>query len=488
MVNKNKKRISLLVLLLAHLLTIVDIFIVNVAIPSIQHGLGSTPADVQLVVAMYIIGFASFLIIGGKSGDHYGRKSVFLLGLFLFMLISAFCGFAETSEQLIVLRFFQGMSAGLMSPQVLSYIQALFKNHRERTSAIGWYGIAIGIGTMMGQFLGGFLVELKPLIAGQSWRYIFLINIPICAISIVLGGKYLDQSKDHSSLKMDYTSACILSIGLVMLVSALTVGLELGGHLLKIFLPTSLILLLWFGFRQKRRKEKRKQTLLDPELFKYRNFNMAVLAAALFMLMLDAYFFILAIFLQDGLRLTPLHAGYFIVFQGAGFILASLFSAGLILRFGKKVMIFGVIMIISALVLQLVLFRYDMMGLSGYAVMIVHGIGVALVLPSFANTALKGLPENIIGNASGVYSTLQQLFGALGIALTGGIFYFVLNGTKDPVHFYNAFVYATFIHLIFLTGVLTILVCLPKTILPQKSEQSIGADRANRPAHCHQHF
>ena len=465
--DKNKKQI-LFILLLAHLLTIVDIFIVNVAIPSIQYGLGATHAKIQLVVTMYMIGFASFLIIGGRMGDHYGRKNIFLLGMFLFMISSALCGFASSSEQLIIFRFFQGISAGLMSPQVLSYIQVLFKDHKERTYAIGWYGIAIGIGTTLGQFMGGFLVELKPIVVDQSWRYIFLINIPICAISIALASKYLVRSKDQFSLQMDYTSAFILCLGLITLVSALTIGMEQGRYLLKILLPISLVFLFWFVFRQKRKKERAKDALLNLTLFKHRNFNMAVIAVALFMLMLDAYFFVLAIFLQNGLQLPPMQAGYFIVFQGAGFILASLFSAKLVLQFGKKVLVFGIVMIISALVLQLVLFYYNQVGITGYLVMVIHGVGVALVLPSFANIALKGLPENMIGNASGVYSTLQQLFGALGIALTGGIFYFVLKGDNSFTHFYNAFVYATFIHLFCLIGVWIILICLPQSILPQK--------------------
>lgn len=159
---KNTNHISLLVLLLGHLLTILDIFIVNIAIPSIQRGLVSNNGKIQLVVSMYMVGFASFLIIGGKIGDYYGRKKIFILGMFLFMICSAGCGFAGTIDYLILLRFFQGISAALMSPQVLSYIQVLFIDHKERTYAMGWYGIAIGIGTMLGQFLGGFLVELKP--------------------------------------------------------------------------------------------------------------------------------------------------------------------------------------------------------------------------------------------------------------------------------------------------------------------------------------
>ncbi|RXM47195.1 hypothetical protein BOW55_12235 [Flavobacterium sp. YO12] len=229
-----------------------------------------------------------------------------------------------------------------------------------------------------------------------------------------------------------------------------------------------------FIFRQIRRKSKGKEPLLDMQLFSHRNFNMAISASALFMLMLDAYFFVLAIFLQEGIRLSPIHAGYFIVFQGSGFILASFFSAKLVLRYGKQILIFGVLLLMFVLILQLVLFYYQAIDFRGYIVMFLHGAGVALVLPSFANIALKNLPQNFIGNASGVYSTLQQLFGALGIAITGSVFYHLTKGTIDFQHFYNAFFYGTLIHLFCLTSVLLILFFLPKSILPKKQNDISG--------------
>lgn len=466
---KNKKHISLLILLLAHLLTILDIFVVNVAIPSIQEGLESPDGKIQLVVAMYMVGFASFLIFGGKIGDYYGRKKIFILGMLLFLCTSVGCGIAMSTNQLIALRFFQGVSAGLMSPQVLSYIQVLFADHKERTYAMGWYGIAIGIGTMLGQFLGGFFVELEPFIVDQSWRYIFLINVPICVIALVLAICYLDESRDNSALQIDYTSAFILCVGLIILVFSIAVGFE-QNTLMKLFIPLSLLFLLAFLFRQKKRKLNNKEPLLDLKLFSNKNFNIAVSASALFMLMLDAYFFVLAVFLQEGIKLLPMQAGYFVVFQGGGFIFASFFSARLVLRFGKTVLIFGVLLLILALILQLVFFYFQIIDFRGYLVMFVHGFGVALVLPSFANIALKGLPENMIGNASGVYSTLQQLFGALGIALTGSVFYYFLKENRDFQHFYNAFLYTAFIHLFCLGGVLSILIFLPKSILPKNQK------------------
>jgi len=468
MIYNDKRWIPLVVLLSAHLLTIVDIFIINVAIPSIQQGISSSDSEIQLVVAMYMIGFASFLIIGGKAGDHYGRKKIFLLGMFVFMLSSVGCSIAKTAEILIAMRFFQGVSAAFMSPQVLSFIQVLFVNHKERTHAIGLYGITIGLGTMLGQFLGGYLVELKPFWVDQPWRYIFLVNIPICITGLFLAKIYLTESKDSSSLGMDYTGAAVLSAGLVFLIFSLTTGRDLDTIYFILSLLTSLAILTAFVLIQGARYKKKKTVLLDFTLFKYKNFNMALLALAFFMLMLDSYFFILTLFLQKGLQLSPMKAGYFIMAQGFGFILSSLFAAKLVLRYGKRVLIFGVILIISASILQLFSFYHNDLSFNRYAIMMIHGCGVALTLPSFANIAMKGLTENLIGNASGVYATLQQLFGAFGIVLTGAVFYYVIKGPGDFTSYYHAFLYGMVINMTSLIGVLLILILLPKSILPTR--------------------
>jgi EmrB/QacA subfamily drug resistance transporter len=463
----NNSWISLFILLSAHLLTILDIFIINVAIPSIQQGLHSSDSEIQLIIAMYMIGFASFLIPGGKAGDYYGRKRVFLLGMLFFMLSSLGCFLAKTSELLIFMRFFQGVSAAFMSPQVLSFIQVLFVGHQERTRAIGWYGVTIGIGTMLGQFLGGYLINLEPIIVEQSWRYIFLVNIPICIAGIILSKVILAESKDSTALRMDYTGAIIFNVGAILLIFTLTIGTELEIADFLTGLLTSLTILTVFGLYQRSRSRKKKTILLNTTLFRHKNFNAAVVAVALFMVMLDAYFFILTIFLQKGLQLQPMEAGYFVVAQGFGFIFSSLFVSKLVLRFGKSVLIFGTILIIVASVIQLVIFYLNHISFILYIIMMIHGCGVALVLPSLANIALKGIAENLIGNASGVYSTLQQISGACGIALIGGLFYHLVKGHSEFRYYYDAFLYSMIVNVACMISVLVILLWLPKTTLPQ---------------------
>lgn len=454
------RKISLFTVLLAHFLTILDIFIVNVALPSIQKHIKATNDQMQLVVAVYMIGFAAFLVLGGKLGDHFGRKKVFITGMIVFMLSSIGCGSAPTAEFLVVMRFLQGVSAALMSPQVLSFIQLLFPWHEERTYAIGWYGITIGIGTMLGQFLGGFLVELSVWGITQPWRLIFLLNGPICVLGLLMAWQYLEESKMLSSQKLDYPGAILLSMGLLLLVVTLTTGKNFSNNLYIFLLVISLVLLLLFG-RQQRIKE---QPLINPALFTNRNFNMAIAIAALFMTMLDAYFFILSIYLQDGIKLSPTQAGMFVVCQGIGFIAASLVSAALVLRYGKNILIAGTLLIMFSLLFQL----YSLSVLNhywiSYILLAIHGVGVAMVLPPLANVALKNIPENLVGNASGVYATFQQLFGAVGITLTGGVFFYIVK-----VKTYEAgLFYATGINLLCMLGVLILLLRLPVNILPKK--------------------
>jgi len=171
------KYLNLWVILLGQLLIIMDIFIINVSVPSIQRDLHASNGEMQFVMAAYLIGFASLLITGGRLGDLYGRKKMYITGLSAFMISSVACGFSAGAEQLVISRFVQGISAAMMAPQVLSMIQILFPGHKERTEAMGWYGITIGIGTVLGQFLGGYFSSLT--VMEEPWRFVFLINVPL---------------------------------------------------------------------------------------------------------------------------------------------------------------------------------------------------------------------------------------------------------------------------------------------------------------------
>lgn len=460
--------LKLIVILFAQLLSIMDIFIINVSIPSIQRDIHASNGQMQLIIAAYLIGFASFLITGGRLGDLYGRKKLFIWGLILFMISSIACAVSTSSLFLIISRFMQGFSAALMSPQVLSMIQILFSKHEKRTKAMSWYGITIGIGTILGQFLGGFFSSLTFI--NEAWRLIFFINIPICLLAIFLGFKILDESKMTITERFDFFGVALLALGLFCFTYALTIS-EHGNFDSKsvILISISAILLIYFIKNQKNRMLKSKPYLIDFKLFKYKNFNIGILAVSFFFIMLDSYFYVISIFFQDGLKINPLDSGEIIVFQGFGFILSSIFSAKLILRYGKNILILGLTLIISVLVLQGYFFTEKASISMLYLLLFIHGIGVGSIIPSLANIALSGIPKDLMGNASGVYITLQQTAAIIGIIIIGSVFYYFLGQKPLVSDYQKAFRIALSTNIICLIAVIVLILKVPDSILPKKN-------------------
>ncbi|MDQ0067635.1 MFS transporter [Chryseobacterium lathyri] len=462
------KYLKLMVILSGQLLTIMDIFIINVSIPSIQRDLHASNGEMQLMIASYLIGFASFLITGGRLGDLFGRKRIFMTGLAFFMLSSIACGLSSDAVLLVVSRFIQGVSAALMSPQVLSMIQILFSEHEERTRAMGWYGITIGAGTVLGQFLGGYFLSIT--LMQESWRLIFLINIPVCMLALFFSQKILNESKTLAGKNtFDFFGVMILAAGLFCFTYSLTISEHHGIQVKSIVITmVSILILIYFIKNQKIRIKQGKPYLMDLSLFSYKNFNLGILAVSFFFIMLDSYFYILSLFFQDGLRIGSMAAGEIIVFQGLGFILASLFSAKLILCYGKNFLVAGLGLIIVVLLLQILLFDSETPFFILCLLLFFHGLGVGSIIPSLANLALSGLPQALAGNASGVYNTFQQAAAIVGIIVVGSIFYYFLGTKPSSQHYRSAFSIALGVNIICLFIVLLSILKVPEHILPKR--------------------
>ncbi|WP_336703601.1 MFS transporter [Chryseobacterium indologenes] len=461
-----RKYLKLIVVLFGQLLTIMDIFIINVSIPSIQRDLHASHGEMQFMIAAYLIGFASLLITGGRLGDLYGRKKMYVIGLLAFMISSVACGISVGAGQLVISRFVQGISAAMMAPQVLSMIQILFSDHRERTKAMGWYGITIGIGTVLGQFLGGYFSSLT--VMEESWRLIFLMNIPIGLPAIFLTLKLLDESKISVKQPFDIGGVLILSAGLFCATYALTMSEYDGLHFKSVSLMmVSAGILFIFIKNQKKKIQKEHAYLIDFELFRYKNFNLGIIAVSFFFIMLDSYFYILSLFFQDGLKISPLAAGEIIGFQGLGFILASFISVRLILKYGKKALIAGLSFIMIILIVQLFLFRIQTNFMVFCLLLFLHGLGIGFVIPSLANIAMSGMSEKLSGNASGVYNTFQQIAAIVGIVAVGSVFYYVL-GVKPSIEYYQeAFSVALLINIFCLIFVMICVFKVPDEVLPE---------------------
>jgi EmrB/QacA subfamily drug resistance transporter len=452
--------LALAIVLTAPLLSVIDVFIINVAIPSIKAGVHANDAQVQLVIAAYLLGYAAFLITGGRSGDHYGRKRTFFLGMIGFTIFSCLCGISQTPNQLNIMRFLQGISAAFMVPQAIAFIQILFSDPKERSKAIGWFGITLGLASVIGQVLGGYFAGGHFFVPG--WRLIFLVNLPIGAASLVAAWLYLPETERHNDTKMDMSGALTLTIALFCMVYPLIQGREAGWPLWSFaLLILSGVILLYFYYDQRRKKAMGRAPLIDIGLFKFRDFNIGLAAVLFHFMMHTSYLLLSAVFLQTGLGLSPLASGLYFVAPGILFTISSVVASRLIPRYGTSVLQTGIVIIVVAFALQIIYFSTGVSALMLFTLQALYGLGNGFVLPSLLNITLRSLPAQFAGAAAGIYSTVQQTSSALGICLVGGLFYYLIDHTKNVQ---LAFHYGLIVHIFCLFILSILLLCLPKKV------------------------
>ncbi|WP_343746967.1 MFS transporter [Chitinophaga sp.] len=456
------KWLSLLIVSTSVFLAVIDIFIVNVALPSIRQGVQGSESDMQLIIALYLLGYAAFLITGGRLGDHYGRKRVFIVSMLVFTFSSLLCGMAQTAWQLNAARFIQGTSAAFMIPQGISYIHILFPEHKERIKALGIYGSIAGAASVIGQFLGGLLPDVHWMVEG--WRLLFLINLPLGLAAAALAGRYLQDTAQHREGRFDVSGVALLTVALFALVYPLIRGRELGWPLWSILsLAGAVAVLLLFGYDQQRKLAAQQNPLINIRLFSYKDFNIGLCAVLFYFMVQDSYFLINAIFMQTGLGYSSSETGILFVFQGVGYVVASLLSIPLVKRYGKRVLQGGVLIMIVSLLMHLVFFRAASMPKAVLlATLFFYGTGCGSVLPSLLTMALKSIPVHFAGAASGTFSTFQQTAVALGIGVTGGIFFSLLGDAPSPAVYMNAYQVATAVNIGFLVLVSIFLYILPE--------------------------
>lgn len=322
-----------MILLTAPLLSVIDVFIINVAIPSIKKGIHATDAEVQLIIAGYLLSYATFQITSGRAGDYLGRKKVFFWGMFFFTLTSCLCGLSNTALQLNIARFFQGVSAALMLPQTIAYIQVIFPEHTERTKAVGFYGITLGVASILGQFLGGYLSASHFAIPG--WRLIFFINLPVGIPALVATAIFLEETPKNTTGKFDYPGVTILTFALISLIFPLIQGREQGWPLWSIImLVSSFLIFYYFVTDQKKKLRLQKATLINMDLFKIRDFNIGLLCVLFYFMMHTSYLLACSVYLQSGLGIGAYQSGLFFVAFGICFTISSFLSIRYVVKYG----------------------------------------------------------------------------------------------------------------------------------------------------------
>ncbi|MCT4215670.1 MFS transporter [Elizabethkingia anophelis] len=447
---KSFRNIGVLLLLsMSIFLAVIDLFVVNVAVPSIKESLNGTNSGAMFIIVAYVMGYGSFLITGSIAGNRWGKKKVYAWGMLLFTVFSLFCSIAQNTFQLNIFRFFQGVSAAFMVPQGVGMIPYVFPDFKDRTKAFGIYGSIAGAASVIGQFLGGLLPELN--IWGiEGWRLIFIINIPLGGTAFVLSILKLKELPVIKQKSFDIFGLLLLTAFLITLIYPLIVGGESHWPFWSIaMLVFSFLLLFIFYLYEKYRLAKLNPALIDVNLFSLKEFNIGILAAVFYYIAQDSYFFLNAIYLQSHLNLSSVHVGNMFVLQGIGYFMASLFSVRMVMKYNYKVMLGGSCIMIVALVLHICYFTSEhISSFLIYFILFLYGIGCGTMLPSMMTMALRKISSDLTASASGVYLTVQQVSIALGVSIIGGIFFRLLGKEGDILMATVAYHYSTYVNIV----------------------------------------
>jgi MFS family permease len=412
---------------LAQFLSVLDFFIVNVALPDIDHSLRAGPAALEFVVAGYSLTLACTLVAGGRLGDAYGRRRVFTAGVAGFTLASALCGLAPTAGTLIAARALQGFAAGVMVPQVLATIQAGFQGH-DRQRALGVFGAVTGSACVAGQLLGGVLVSAD--LAGTGWRPIFLVNVPV-GLAALAASRVVPESRAAGASRVDLRGAVLLAATLLALLVPLATGREAGwpAWCWASFAAVPVLGALFWA-DQRRTEHRGGNPLLPPSLFDQSGMRRGLPVALLYFPCFGGFMLITAVTLQSGRGMSALDDGLALVPFAAVFLVTSLVARNLVARYGRATIVAGALCYAAGNGVFAAEAWWGYGSLDGVRLlpaMLLIGFGCALILVPLFGLVLGAVAPQVAGAASGVLTTTQQSGLALGVGTLGTLFYALLG-------------------------------------------------------------
>ncbi|MFI7613947.1 MFS transporter [Nonomuraea terrae] len=458
---------ALLVVLFGSFMDLLDATIVTVAAPAIAQDLGAGDAQIQWTIAAYVLALGAGLITGGRLGDQYGRKRLFMIGLAGFMLTSALCALAADPAMLIGMRAAQGLTAGIMVPQVFGIIRASFAPG-ERAKAFGVYGAVQGLASVAGPLLGGLLVDGDLFDLG--WRTIFWINVPVSILALIIGAKVLPESRSTSTARLDLLGALLAASGILLLllpiIQSETWGWTWASYA---FLAAGTIVLAVFLAYERRLTGRGKEPVFDPALLRIRAFAIGLSASALFFGGIGSFFLTLSIYLHHGTGRTAWETGLVILPYALGSIITSGLGVALAAKAGRALLITGSLTIAaSQLVLWAIIGDGDDPGYWHLALaLLLGGLGLGLAAPILVNVVLAGIPGRDAGAAGGVLSTVNQIGGAIGIAVLGTVFFTAVSGstsgTPGPADYGHALGIVLVVSAVLYVVAALVMLALPKT-------------------------
>ncbi|MDR3472883.1 MAG: MFS transporter [Devosia sp.] len=427
-----RRWIAMTILLLASFMNLIDVTIVNVAIPSMQANLGADSSQVEWVIAAFVLSFALGLLPFGRLGDIVGRKRMFLIGVSLFTVGSFLCGIAPSIQLLIAARALQGLAGSVMTPQVLAIAQVIFPP-KERGLAFSLFGLSAGLASVAGPVIGGALIAGN--FWGLDWRPIFLVNIPFGLVAVIAGAALIIKVPPHPGLRNDYAGIAIFSAAMLLLVYPLIEGRAYGWPLWAFgMIAAAVVLMVAFFLWEKRREANGETQLLPVSLLTNRNFLIGTLMTTTFASGVPGFFLSFALFLQTGFGLTPLQSGLTGIPFSIGVVCASLASGRLGSRYLPQRFAVGSLLLAIG-------FAYNRWVIASVGEQLhqlaftlplaIAGIGLGIGFAALFQMILAGVPHKDAGSASGALQAFQQAGGALGVALTGEIFFTWLEHGRD---------------------------------------------------------
>jgi len=403
----------------------VDAFIVNVAIPTIAVELHASPAQIEAVIAIYLIAYATLVITGGRLGDIYGTRNVFLAGVLGFTLTSLWCGLAQTGPELTLARLAQGATAALMVPQVLATLHLLFSDS-SRGRAFGIYGMVLGLAGAAGFLLGGVLVTWD--LAGLGWRAVFFVNLPFGLIIMAAAWRIMPSVPRRAGTRLDVPGAIVLFTGLLCLIGPLLFGRDLHwAPWIWLAMAGGVAIVAAFPRLERAVASRGGMPLIDLALLSDSAFMRGLCATFLFFFANLSFYLVMTLFMQRGLHIPPLQAGMVFLPLTLTFVIASRHSGTRARRRGTLVLIEGCALQVAGLaVLVLTVASVEAPGALLLAlVLAIFGYGQGLVMAPLSSTVLSTVNPASAGSGAGMYGTTTQIANAAGVAAIGAVFFAV---------------------------------------------------------------
>jgi EmrB/QacA subfamily drug resistance transporter len=422
---------ALAVTQVAGFMSLLDVSIVNVALPSIQRGLQASAGTVQWVVSGYSLALGLALVPAGGLGDTLGRRRMFMIALSSFVVTSALSGAAPTAELLVAARLAQGIAGGMLIPQNSGLIQELFRG-AERGRAFGILGATIGLSTAVGPVLGGLIVAA---FGGQDgWRWVFYVNLPIGLVALVLAARLVPSTAGGGSRRahLDLVGTLLLGGGVLCLLLPL-VQAE-AGRMRQVWwlLLAALPLLAVFAWWEVHTVRRGRQPLLDPRLARTSGYSAGLGIGLVYFIGFTGIWLVFALFFQNGLGYSPLRSGLAVTPFALGVAVSAVIAGRLVGRLGRWLTVFGLATVAVALAAAALVLRRvggDAAAWATVAPLLVGGLGGGMVTSPNVTLTLQWVPVRMAGAAGGALQTGQRIGSAIGTAALAGVFYMVLAAT-----------------------------------------------------------